>query len=125
MTIFDQCYYAIFSFYKERFKQKANSIALIYVSLLQISLIFLLGVFFAGFFQQMHMVTMSSAKAWALFILLGLFIHFKNWMQYTGKRRMVIKAKMNKRSNSSYNVWILWVLPVAVLGLAYVVFQAI
>ena len=62
MTVFDQYFYSMFSFYKKRYKQKANSIALGYVSILQISLIFLFGVFFAKFFSQMHMDTMSETK---------------------------------------------------------------
>tara|TARA_R110002073_G_scaffold92345_4_gene216489 strand:- start:2019 stop:2162 length:144 start_codon:yes stop_codon:yes gene_type:complete len=46
-------------------------------------------------------------------------------MQYTGKRRMMIHAKMNKKkSKSTYNIYLLWLLPVAILGLTYVVFQA-
>lgn len=125
MTVFDQFYYSIFSFYKKRYKQKANTVALLYVSLLQISLLFLLGVFFAKFFSQMQMNTMSSTKAWVLFIIVSIIIHFKNWMQYTGKRRMMINAKMVKKNKPQTNIWLLWVLPLATLGLAYVMFQAI
>ena len=125
MTVFDQFYYSVFSFYKTRFKQKANALALWYVSVLQISLVFLLGVFFAKFFSQMHVDTLSSTKAWILFVLVALSIHFKNWMQYTGKKRMMINAKMIKKKKPQTNIWLLMVLPIAVLGLAYVLFQAI
>jgi hypothetical protein len=68
---------------------------------------------------------MSSSKAWTLFTLIAVFVYFKNWMQYTGKRRMMINAKMNKKkSKNTYNIYLLWLLPVAVLGLTYVVYQA-
>ncbi|GAA3633065.1 hypothetical protein [Flavivirga jejuensis] len=125
MNLFDTLFYNIFSQYKTKYKQKANSIAVIYVTLLQVALLLLLGVFFAGFFKQMNMVTMSSTKAWTLFVLMAGFIYFKNWMQYTGKKRMMINAKMNKKKTQHHNIWLLWLLPVATLGLAYVLFQAV
>jgi hypothetical protein len=124
MNLFDTLFYNIFSHYKPKYKQRANSIAIGYVTLFQILLLLLLGVFFAEFFWQMNMVTMSASKAWTLFTLVAIFIYFKNWMQYTGKRRMMIHAKMNKKKTSLYNIYLLWILPIAVLGLTYVLFQA-
>lgn len=124
MTIFDTLFYNIFSHYKPKLKQKANNIAVVYITLIQVSLLLLLGVFFSGFFRKMNMVTMSSSEAWTLFTLAAIFIYFKNWMQYTGKRRMMINAKMNKKKSNTYNIYLLWLLPVAILGLTYVVFQA-
>jgi hypothetical protein len=97
---------------------------MIYLSVLQCALLLLFGVFFAGFFNQMNMSTMSESKAWTLFVLASGFVFFKNWLQYTGKRRMMINAKMNKRTNQKYNVWLLLLLPIIVLGLTFVLFQA-
>ncbi|MDD7884670.1 hypothetical protein [Flavivirga sp. 57AJ16] len=125
MNLFDILFYNIFSKYKTKYKQKANNIAVIYVTLLQVTLLLLLGIFFAGFFKQMNMVTMSSTKAWTLFALMAVFLYFKNWMQYTGKKRMMINAKMNKKKTQYYSIWLLWTLPLAVLGLSYVVYQAV
>ncbi|MDO5988200.1 hypothetical protein Q4Q39_12365 [Flavivirga amylovorans] len=125
MNLFDILFYNIFSQYKTKYKQKANNIAITYVTLLQVSLLLLLGVFFAGFFKQMNMVTMSSTKAWTLFALMAVFLYFKNWMQYTGKKRMMINAKMNKKRSQNYSIWLLWFLPIAALGLTYVVYQAV
>ena len=126
MTLFDRFYFSIFSFYKERYKQKAKTMALVYISILQISLLFLFGCFCAAFVSRMpNMETMSANSAWTLFILFSIGIYFKNWMQYTGKKRMVIQAKINKHKTKAYNIWILWTLPIVVFGLAYVIFQAI
>lgn len=125
MNLFDILFYNIFSQYKTKYKQKANNIAVTYVTLFQVTLILLLGVFFAGFFKQMNMVTMSSTKAWTLFVLIAVFIYFKNWMQYTGKKRMMINAKMNKKKTEHYSLWLLWILPVATLGLTYIIYQAV
>lgn len=124
MNIFDILFYNIFSHYKTKHKQRAVSIATIYVSVLQCLLLLLLGVFFAVFFRKMHVDAMAKDNAWTLFVLISVFLFFKNWMQYTGKRRMMMNAKMVKRKKSIYNIWLLWFLPVAVLGLVYILFQA-
>lgn len=124
MDTFDTLFYSIFTFFKPKYKQKSNSIAITYVSTLQCALLLLLGVFFAKFFNQMNMTTMSKEKAWTLFVLVSGFVFFKNWMQYTGKRRMMINAKMNKKATSKYNIWLLLLLPIGVLVLAFVLFQA-
>ena len=125
MTPSDSLFYNIFSYYKPKLKQKANGIAIVYITFLQLSLLLLLGVFFAGFFRQMNMVTMSSTKAWVIFVLIMVFIYFKNWMQYTGKRRMMINTKMIKKKSRTHNIYLLWLLPFVVLSLTYIVFQAV
>lgn len=125
MNTFDSLFYNIFSYFKLKYKQKAISIAIVYVSVLQCALLLLLGVFLAGFFNQMHVATMSQEKAWIIFVLVSGFVCFKNWMVYTGKRRMMINTKMNKKKSDPYNIWLLFLLPVFVLGLTYVVSMAV
>ncbi len=124
MSIFDTFFFNIFQYYKTKKSKKAIKIATFYVSFIQCSLLLLLGVFFAGFFRQMHVNTMSSSKAWTLFVLLSIIVFFKNWMQYSGKKRNLLNAKMLKKRKQTYNIWILWLLPIVVLGLTYILFQA-
>jgi len=123
MTTFDIFFFNIFSHYKARYKQKANTIAVFYISTLQIALIFLLGCFFAVFLSQMNVNTMSSSKAWTLFIIASILIYFKNWIQYGGKKRKVLNAKSNKIQ--SYSIWMLWLLPIASIGLSIIILQAL
>ena len=125
MNTFDILYYNIFTFFKPKYKQKSSGIAITYVSVLQCAILLLLGVFFAKFFNQMNMSTMSTEKACTLFVLASGFLFFKNWIQYTGKKRMTIQTKMNKRSNWKYNIWLLLLLPIVVLGMAFILFQAV
>ncbi|GAA4889835.1 hypothetical protein GCM10023311_12420 [Flaviramulus aquimarinus] len=108
-----------------RKSKKANSIATFYITFLQSSLLLLLGVFFAGFFRQMHVNTMSADKAWTLFVITVIFLYFKNWMQFGGRKRKVLNAKMLKKKKLSHNIWLLWMLPIVILGLTYVLFQAV
>ena len=124
MTTFDILFFHFFQHYKTKKSKKANSIATFYITFLQCSLILFLGVFFAKFFRQMHMDTMSASKAWTLFVLVAIFIYFKNWMQYGGRKRKVLNAKMIRNKKLTYNIWLLWLLPVAILALTYILFQA-
>lgn len=124
MTIFDTFFFNLVKHYKLKNRKIAIKMATFYVSFLQCSLLLLLGVFFAGFFRQMHVEMMSASKAWTLFVIVVLLVFFKNWMQYSGKKRNLLNAKMLKRKKQTYNVWLLWFLPVFVLGLAYIIFQA-
>ena len=124
MSTFDNLYFHFFNHYKSKKSITANKIATFYLTFLQGSLLLLLGVFFAGFFKQMNVDTMSAPKAWTLFVLVILFLYFKNWMQYGGRKRKVRSAKMLKNKKLSYNIWMLWALPLVILGLAYVVSMA-
>lgn len=125
MTLFDTLFFTVFKHYKEAKNKKANQLATTYVSVLQCALILLLGVFFAGFFKQMNMTTMSQDKAIVLFVLACIFIFFKNWMQYAGRKRKVLNAKMLKKKSADYSMLMLWLLPVACIVLAIVIYQAV
>ena len=124
MTIFDQLFFAIHSYYKISYKRKASTIAVFYISLLQISLILLLGSFFAGFFRQMHVETLTSNNGWTLFIVISFVIYFKNWMSYNGRTRMIKNAKMSHKKKLGYNIILLWLLPIANTLLAIILLNS-
>ncbi|MBT8305096.1 MAG: hypothetical protein KJP09_11545 [Bacteroidia bacterium] len=124
MTISDQFFFTVFQHFKKNHKKIASKLAIAYISLLQISLLLLFGVFFSVFFSQMNVSTMSSDKAWALFFLLSVIIYFKNWMQYSGKRRNVMNAKMSNRKTKKHSIWLLMLLPIACVALSVVLSNA-
>jgi hypothetical protein len=125
MNFFNQLYLTVFSRFKGRFKQKANTIALFYTSALQIALLFLGGVFFIKFLEQMKVVVMSGSNAWLLFIMTAVFIHFKNWVNYSGRKRRVLNAKLSNKKSLEYSLFMLIVLPVGIIGLALLMLQAL
>lgn len=125
MSIFDSLFFNVFKHYKRVNRKKANHYATVYISILQCSILLLLGIFFAGFFGQMHMNTMSQDKAWILFFMASVFIFFKNWMQYAGRKRKVLNAKMLKKKSQNYSIFMLWLLPVACILLSAIIWQAI
>ena len=124
MSVFDALFFNVFKYYKEAKSKKANQLATVYISILQCTILLLLGVFFAGFFNQMHMDTISQEKGWTLYILASIFLFFKNWIQYTGRKRSVLNAKMLKRKSRTYSIFMLWLLPVACIALAAIIWQA-
>lgn len=125
MTLFDSLFFSVFKHYKNAKSKNANQIATVYISVFQCALLLLLGVFFAGFLNQMHVNTISQDKAITLFVLTSIFIFFKNWMQYAGKKRKVLNANMLKRKTWSYPIWMLWLLPFACLVLTAIIYQAV
>ncbi|BAO75388.1 hypothetical protein WPG_1158 [Winogradskyella sp. PG-2] len=81
-----------------------------------------LGAFFMAFASQMKLLIMSSTKFWILFTLVALFVVFKNWMHYNGKKRTVLNAKLKGNKTSIY---ILWLLPFGCLFIAFILLQVL
>ncbi|TXE18278.1 hypothetical protein ES692_06410 [Psychroserpens burtonensis] len=126
MNIFDTLFFNIFQHYKPTHKKKANTIALYYITSLQCSLLLLSGLFVSAFLNEMNSGTMTSGNAWALFIMASIFLMFKNWIQYSGKKRKVLNAKLNsKQKPESYNIWLLWSLLFASILLSIIILIAL
>ncbi|TNJ45360.1 hypothetical protein FGF67_06520 [Tamlana fucoidanivorans] len=124
MTTFDMLFFHVFQYYKNKKVRKADAIATCYLTFLQCALLLLLGVFFSKFFKQMHVETMSSSKAWTLYVIAVVFIYFKNWMQYGGRKRKVRNANILKNKRLNYSIWLIWFVPFSLLALSYILYQA-
>lgn len=125
MTFFDQLFFSCFKQYKPKYKQKANTIALFYISSLQCSLLLLTGLLLAFFLKQMHTSSMDPEKAWLLFVLGCMVIIFKNWIQYSGKTRKIMNAKNLKNKEQLHKVWTLWVFLVGTVLFSVILFQGL
>jgi hypothetical protein len=123
--MFDNLFFKFVDYYKPKYKMKARKVATLYITFLQISLVFVLGVFFAKFFNQLNVDTMSSSNAWTLFTLTCIGLYFKNWMQYAGKRLTVKKAKKAVAVQKEQSVLLLWLLPLGLIALALVLLNAL
>ena len=119
MTIFDILFYNVFQHYKPTKKKKANTIALYYINLLQCTLLLISGVIITTVLNEINASTMSSGNAWMLFILSCIFLIFRNWIQYSGKKRKMLNIKFNsKKKPERYNIWLLWALLASAMVLA-------
>ncbi len=125
MSIFDSLFFNVFNHYKAKHKKRSITFAVLYLTLLQLSIILVLGVFFAAFFNQMNIDTMSSDKGWALFIVTSFIVYFKNWIQNSGRKRSVMNAKLSKRKSRHYNIWLLWLLPICLIALSILLMQVL
>ena len=125
MSLFDQFYFNVFNYYKAKLKKRSITIAVLYITVLQLSIILLLGVFFAAFFRQMNVDTMKPDKAWVLFSIVSILIYFKNWIQFSGRKRSVMNAKLSKRKSKHFNIWLLWLLPICCIALSIILMQVL
>ena len=124
MNLFDQFYISVYQIVKKYKPQLAAKAARFYVSLLQIGLFLLLGVFFMKFCNQMKLTFLTYTNAWLIFVGISLFIVFKNWMGYNGKKRSILFSKASKRA-SQHSFFALVVLQFFVYGLIFVVSKAV
>jgi len=116
----DTLYISIFNHYKKSLGKRSLIVSLVYINLLEISIILALGAFFLAFASQMKMAVMSSTKFWVLFIIIALFVAFKNWMRFNGKKRTILNAKSKHKKTP---VYLLWLLPLGCFAIAFILLQ--
>ena len=124
MTIFDNLFLSVQKHYKPTYKQKANSYALWYVSLLQSGLLLLSGILIAVFLKGMHTSGMNSENAWLLYVLVVLFLCLKNWLQYSGKKSKIMRANTKKFNPINYSMRTLWLVLIGIFSLCILLLQA-
>ncbi len=119
-SMLDQSYITIFNHYKKSLGKRSLTVALLYINLLELSIILSLLAFFKAFASQMKMSVMSNTKFWVLYSLIVLFVLFKNWMRYNGKKRIILNAKSKPKHTSIY---LLWILPIGCFTFAFILLQ--
>lgn len=125
MTFFDALFFSAFHHLKTKYKTKATRLSTIYLTIVQCSFLLFLGVFFSEFLTQMRVNTMSSTKAWSLFIIISIILYFQNWIQYSGKKRRVKNAKVVQNKLGQYSIGTLILLPIGSLFLSILLLKAL
>lgn len=116
----DTFYISVLNHYKKRLGKRSLKLAQVYINFLEISLVLALGAFALAFASKMKISVMSSTKFWVLFSLIAVFIMFKNWMRYNGKKRNILNAKVKSKP---IPIYILWLLPLGSLTLGLILLQ--
>ncbi|WP_178986567.1 hypothetical protein [Winogradskyella helgolandensis] len=116
----DTNYIFIFNHYKKAYGKTSINIALLYVCFLEFSFVLAMGAFLKAFASQMKISLMTNTKFWILLGLIALFIIFKNWMRYNGKKRNILNVKSKRRNTSIY---LLWLLPIGCVAIALILLQ--
>ena len=117
----DKFYLSMLNQFKKNRSKRSLQTAFIYINLLETSIYLFLGIFFKIFLKQLKIVTMSDTKFWTVISLLVAFIIFKNWLRYNGKRRNILRTQVQHLKWSTY---LLWLLPIAILSLSLILWQA-
>ena len=125
MTLFDSLFFTIFNRYKAQYKKNTNKIGVIYITILQASILFVLGVFVTEFLNQMHVSTISTTKAWSLLIITTIILYFKNWMQYTGRNRQVLNAKLTKSKLETHSLTFIITFPLGCIFIALLLLKVL
>lgn len=95
--ILDHLYISAHSSFKNKSKGFKNKLALYYIIVFQLLFIFLLGLFFKTFSEQLHWEGLTVNQYLILVFFCVLTILFRSWMVYTGKRRLLLLSKAKKK----------------------------
>ena len=125
MTVFDHLFFGVFNYYKNRKNKKAITIAIWYITLVHTSIVFILGVFFSEFFKQMNIATLTSTKAYILFVTIVIGLLFKNWIQYSGRKLTIRKAKKNSSKSVERSIYVLWFVPIGLIALSLILWNVL
>ena len=120
MDIFDSLYLSVFQHIKQRKPKLAVRWSGLYVSIVQIALSLVLGIFFIKFTQQMKLNVLDDTSL--SFVSIGIvgFILFKNWMSYNGKKRAVFMSKRSK----THSILVLILIPISLFSLVFILSMA-
>ena len=126
MDFFDQAYISIQKHYKPKLKQRANTIALWYVSLLHIGILLLCGIFLFLFLNEMRTISLSSERARLFFTLLSIFLIVRNWLRYSGRQLKIRKAKTKTpTSKTEVKFWQLIVILISIYSVCFMMLSAV
>jgi len=118
--MFDQLFFNVFNYYKDKKYKKANTIAIVYITLLHSALLLFLGVFFSEFFKQMRLTTLTNNEVWLIYFLGIIGLYFMNWIQYSGRKRNIRRANLSKNKSEHRSIVILWLIPILCILLSII-----
>lgn len=123
MSFFDQLYLSVYLKTKASFPKKAKQFARRYVSILQIEILLLLGIFVFKFSKQMKLIIIDSNSFYILFVGITGFILFKNWMKYNGKKHNILWSNTSKRIPRPYSLLHLISFPILIFTLSAILLR--
>lgn len=95
--ILDHLYISAHFCFKNKSKVFKNKFALFYIIVFQLLFLFLVGLFFKTFSEQLHWEGLTVNQYLIIAFFGVLTILFRSWMIYTGKRRLLLLSKTKKK----------------------------
>lgn len=124
MNFFDRLYLSVFHQVKQFKPKLAARWARLYVSFFQLALCLLFGIFFMKFSKQMKLNILDDTSLWIVSLGITVFIFFKNWMSYNGKKRNILISRNTKKSKQ-YSAYTLIVFLLALFALSFILSNAV
>ncbi len=124
MNFFDRLYLSVFQEVKQYKPKLAARWAHFYVSVFQLALCLLFGIFFMKFSKQMKLNILDDTSLWIVSLGITVFIFFKNWMSYNGKKRNILMSR-NTKGSKPYSAYTLIVFLLALFALSFVLSRAV
>ena len=119
MNFFDRLYLSVFQEVKQYKPKLAARWARFYVSVFQIALCLFFGIFFMKFSKQMKLNILDDTSLWIVSLGITVFIFFKNWMSYNGKKRNILMSR-NTKGLKRYSAYTLIVFLLALFALSFI-----
>lgn len=124
MNLFDKLYLSVFNQVKHYKPKLAPRWALFYVSVFQLALCLFFGIFFMKFSKQMKLNILDDTSLWIVSLGITVFIFFKNWMSYNGKKRNILISRNTKKSKQ-YSAYTLIVFLLALFALSFILSNSV
>jgi len=124
MNFFDRLYLSVFHQVKQFKPKLAARWARLYVSFFQLALCLLFGIFFMKFSKQMKLNILDDTSLWIVSLGIIVFIFFKNWMSYNGKKRNILISR-NTKGTKPYSAITLIVFILALFALSFILSKAV
>ena len=124
MNFFDRLYLSVFNQVKQYKPKLAARWARFYVSVFQLAMCLFFGIFFMKFSKQMKLNILDDTSLWIVSLGIIVFIFFKNWMSYNGKKRNILISRNTKKSKQ-YSAYTLIVFLLALFALSFILSNAV
>jgi hypothetical protein len=124
MNFFDRLYLSVFHQVKQYNPKLAARWARFYVSVFQLALCLLFGIFFMKFSKQMKLKTLDDTSLWIVSVGTIGVVFFKNWMSYNGKKRNILMSR-NTKGPKPYSAFTLILFLLALFALSFILSKAV
>ncbi|WP_046746174.1 hypothetical protein [Kordia zhangzhouensis] len=126
--MFEQLFYKTILSYKaqpkKRKHQQLMSLATIYISILQLSLLLVLCVVLIKATRSSFLRFYEIYTPIFYIVLVWIVLYLFNSLYFNGKRMLQIKNKAIKESTKPTDVWKLWAIPIILFLLSFILFKA-
>ncbi len=126
--MFEQLFYKAILSYKSQSKkrnhQKIISLATFYITAVHLSILFVVYIILVKATNSSFLRFYEIYTPIFYLFLAGISLYIFNALYYNGKRLLQIKNRAIKESTKGTEVWKLWIIPIVIFALSYILLKA-